>query len=54
MTGVDYTNKATMYEQMKSSLKKFHGEQAIPQHNDPERPSVKIEGSSGEQNVCPI
>ena len=31
LTGVDYSNKDSMYNQMKASLKKFHGEQAIPE-----------------------
>lgn len=30
LTGVDYSKKDSIFTQMKASLKKFHGEQAIP------------------------
>ena len=30
LTGVDYAQKNTLFTQMKTSLRKFHGEQAIP------------------------
>ena len=30
LTGVDYSQKNTLFTQMKNSLHKFHGEQAIP------------------------
>ena len=30
LTGVDYSQKDNLFDQMKASLKKFHGEEAIP------------------------
>lgn len=30
LTAVDYTKKEELFEQMKTALRKFHGEQAIP------------------------
>ena len=45
LTGVDYSNKANLFNQMKTSLKKFHGEQAIPESS--ENGSLKIVKSEG-------
>lgn len=43
LTGVDYSNKNSMYDQMKASLKKFHGEQAIPETKSKEHLPIKHE-----------
>ena len=43
LTGVDYSNKDSMYDQMKASLKKFHGEQAIPETKSKEHLPIKHE-----------
>jgi len=40
LIGVDYTNKANLFLQMKNSLKKFHDEQAIPESN--EKSTIKV------------
>ena len=42
LTGVDYTNRETLFEQMKKALRKFHGEQAIPSSSDPPA-AIKVE-----------
>ena len=42
LTGVDYTNRETLFQQMKKALCKFHGEQTIPSSSDTPA-AIKVE-----------
>ena len=45
LTAVDYTKKEQLFEQMKSALRKFHGEQSFSMSESIATTAVKLEAS---------